>query len=71
MAQQISPDAETAARTAVDETPAGAPAADPPAADTDSSAVQTGVTLSKPKNFCPYGGMVGGKQSQCEHCGFG
>ncbi len=66
MAQQISPDAETAARTAVDETPAGAPAADPAPADADSSAVQTGVTLSKPKHFCPYGGMVGGKQSQCD-----
>ncbi len=51
MAQQISPDAETSALTAVDETHPGAPAGEPPAAETDSSATQTGVTLSKPKNF--------------------
>ena len=59
MANEISPDAETAARTVIDETPPGVP-------DTaaDSSAVQTGVTLNKPKNFCPYGGMQGSKQSQ-------
>ena len=60
MAHETSPDAETTALTAVDETPPGAPGT-----ATDSSAVQTGVTLSKPKNFCRYGGMVGSKQSQC------
>ena len=56
MAQEISPDAETAALVSVDEPQPGDGA--------DSSATQTGVTLNKPKHFCRYGGMVGSKQSQ-------